>query len=803
MEHARFGRQAELARVSSFLDAVPSGPEALILGGEPGIGKSALWLDALAQARGRSYRTLSSRPTESEAKLSFAALGDLLEGVVDEALDGLPPPQRSALEVALLLAEAGGSPPDRRTLSSGFHGALSALAAAGPLLLAIDDAQWLDLPSARVLEFAIRRLHDVPIGIVITARFDGSGPLPLGLERAFPDERIDRLVVGPVTEHAIRDLLNAELSTRLPRSILLQIHGTAAGNPFLALELGRAILRLGIDRDPGSSLPVPSTLVDLVADRLSGLTDPVRQVLLITAAASQPTTSLIAEAMGDAAAGRNIEAAFDDGVIEESAGRIRSTHPLLATVQYSVSSTKERRWVHGRLAAVVVDQEERARHLALAAELPDEGVAAELEVASRQASARGAPDAAAQLADLARGLTPADEADARIHRTIHAGQFAFECGELGKAAACLEDAIAATSAGPVRAEALLFLARVRYHSHDAGSALALAEQALEEVGDDELLKPSIQLELAAAAEAVGDRARASAHAREAVPLAEAVGDDTSLAEALALVAFHDFVAGEGDPRVAMSRALDLEGAAVSVRPLRSPTFRQGCLSMWMDELDVARSTFVDLMKRCREGGDEGSLAVILFMLAQVECSSGNWSDAGAYADESCEITAWTGHLPYRALALSAKALVEGHLGRADSARAAASEGLDLARRSGLVQASQFNLSALGFLALSVDDPKEAHRILWPLAEGALAAGIREPGVFRFIPDEVEALIAIGETDTAASILEPFAARAEALNRTWALATSERGWGLLHASIGELPDAIVRVRARHRAPCGAR
>ena len=254
-------------------------------------------------------------------------------------------------------------------------------------------------------------------------------------------------------------------------------------------------------------------------------------------------------------------------------------------------------------------------------------------------------------------------------------------------------------------------------------------------------------------------------------------------------AFHDFVAGEGDPRVAMSRALDLEGAAVSIRPLRSPTFRQGCLSMWMDELDVARSTFVDLMKRCREGGDEGSLAVILFMLAQVECSSGNWSDAGAYADESCEITAWTGHLPYRSLALSAKALVEGHLGRADSARAAASEGLDLARRSGLVQASQFNLSALGFLALSVDDPKEAHRILWPLAEGALAAGIREPGVFRFIPDEVEALIAIGETDTAASILEPFAARAEALYRTWALATSERGWGLLHASVGELPDAM--------------
>ena len=138
-------------------------------------------------------------------------------------------------------------------------------------------------------------------------------------------------------------------------------------------------------------------------------------------------------------------------------------------------------------------------------------------------------------------------------------------------------------------------------------------------GDDELLKPHLQLELAAAAEAVGDRARASAHAREAVALGGGRGDDATLAEALALVGFHDFLAGEGDARDAMSRALELEGAAVSVRPLRSPTFRQACLSMWMDELDAARSTFVDLAKRCREGGDEGSLAVILFMLAQVEC----------------------------------------------------------------------------------------------------------------------------------------------------------------------------------------
>jgi len=789
MKRARFGREVELARVSTFLDAVPNGPDALVLAGEAGIGKSAVWLDALDQARTRSYRVLSSRPTESEAKLSFAAVGDLLEGVVDEVLDALPAPQRTALEIALLRTEAGASPPDQRTLSSAFHGALIALAEAGPLVLAIDDVQWLDLPSARVLEFAIRRLRDVPIGILVTARAEEIDPLPLGLDRALPAERIHRLLVGPITQAATRDLLNEQLSTRLPRSVLLEIDGTAAGNPFLALELGRAMVRKGIDREPAGSLPVPSTLIDLVADRLTGLSDPVSQVLLLTAAASQPTATVIAQAIGGADADRDIEAALDEGVIEASGGRIRPTHPLLATVQYSVSSGPERRDAHRRLAAVAIDQEERARHLALAADRPDEDVAAALASASRQASARGAPDTAASLVDLARQLTPADNVDERIHRTIHAGQFAFEAGDLDKAASYLEEAVASTLAGPLRAEALLFLARVRYHSDDAGAALALAEQALDEVGDDEELKPHLQLELAAAAEAVGDRARARTHAREAVALAEARGAEAVLAEALTLAGYHDFLAGEPDAPSTMRRALELEGAAAPVRPLRSPTFRQAGVAMWMDELGTARSTFVDLEKRCREGGDEGSLAVILFMLAEVECEAGNWSDGRAYADESCEITAWTGHLPYRSLALSAKALIDAHLGRVESARAAAEEGLKLAERSGLVQASQFNLAALGFLELSLDNPKETNELLWPLTQGVLAAGIREPGVLRFLPDEIEALIAIGDADAARSILEPFAVQAQVLGRSWALATAERGWGLLHASKGELPAAL--------------
>ncbi len=794
------GRQMELAVASRVLDSVPSGPVALILGGAAGIGKSTLWQEALSQGRARGYRVLSCEPNESEAKLSFAALGDLLDGVVDEILEGLPAPQRSALEVALLRAEAIGSPPDQRAISAAFHGTLVALAATGPCLVAIDDAQWLDAPSARVMEFAVRRLDDVPIGLILTVRSQELDSPPLGLGRALPEDRLHRLVVGPMTPQSTHDMLRSQLASDFPRSVLLRIHETSAGNPFFALELGRALLRRGIEHEPGGPLPVPSNLRDLVRDRLSELALPVRQVLLIVSAASQPTVRLVAQAIGGPAAEDDIEAAFNAGVIEGSGGLIRLTHPLLATVLHSESSGQARRDIHRRLAALAVDQEERARHLALAAEGPDEDVAAELEVAARRAEGRGAPDAAAQLAKLARELTPPELAEARIHRTVHAGQYAFEAADMAQAATLLEEAVRTAPAGWLQAEALLFLARVRYHSHDALSARALAEQALEEAVQDPELKTQILLELAVDADTVGDRPSAMAHARAAVDLAEARGDETALAESLSLLGLGDFLAGEGVQLSVMNRAVELEGAGRGLRPLRSPTFRKACTLLWTDDLEAARSTFGDLEKRCREGGDEGSLAVVLFMLAQVECRAGNWSEAAEYADESCTTTAWTGQQPYLAHALAAKALVDAHLGRAEAARAAADEGLELARSSGLVQAADLNLTALGFLELSLGNVKEAHHVLWPLAEGLLGAGVREPGMLRFLPDEIEALVILGESDTARLLLEATLDRARALERPWAIATGERCWGLLAASLSELPEALAafeRALESHR------
>src|SRR5262245_48381537 len=152
------GRDGELAAVSRFLDSAASGPSALVLEGEAGIGKTAVWRQGVAIARERLLWTLVARPGEAEARLGYAALGDLFGAVPEEAASGLAEPQRRAVDIALLRIEAEGTHADARAVSLGVLNILRSLAAMGPVLVAIDDVQWLDTASARSLQFAIRRL---------------------------------------------------------------------------------------------------------------------------------------------------------------------------------------------------------------------------------------------------------------------------------------------------------------------------------------------------------------------------------------------------------------------------------------------------------------------------------------------------------------------------------------------------------------------------------------------------------------------------------------------------------------------
>ena len=168
-----FGRDGEVAALRAFIDDVAAGPASLVLEGEVGAGKTALWRAAVAAARERGHRVLVSRATEGEASLAFAALGDLLRDVLDEGLSTLPPPQAAALRVAVLLQEPDGPPPDPLAVAVATLGLVRALAAERPVLIALDDYAWLDAASANVLAFVLRRLETEPVGVLGTVRRRG------------------------------------------------------------------------------------------------------------------------------------------------------------------------------------------------------------------------------------------------------------------------------------------------------------------------------------------------------------------------------------------------------------------------------------------------------------------------------------------------------------------------------------------------------------------------------------------------------------------------------------------------------
>ena len=192
------GRDAELASLDSFIGEMEGGAAALVLEGEAGVGKSTLWGAGVEYARAGGLRILSSRPAEAERGLGNVGLGDLLEGVVDDVLPALLRPRRRALQVALLREEASGDPVDRRTLAVAVHDALRFLSERGPILIAVDDVQWLDPSSSRALGFALRRLDASPV-ILLLARRLVEGAHQSELERALSADRVRPLIVGPLS----------------------------------------------------------------------------------------------------------------------------------------------------------------------------------------------------------------------------------------------------------------------------------------------------------------------------------------------------------------------------------------------------------------------------------------------------------------------------------------------------------------------------------------------------------------------------------------------------------------------------
>lgn len=773
------GRQWERDRVGQFLDLLPRGPAALVLEGEPGIGKTTVWRAALDAARDRSYRVFVCRSSESESALSFLALGDLLEGVPAEGLEPLPEPQRLALKSALLRSAGKGSP-DRVSVARGTLSVLRASAAEAPTVVAIDDIQWLDAPSADVMRFVVHRLTDEQLGLLVSVRSGGASSLQL--DHAFPGAGLVRLRLESLPFQELEQVVRLHLPVSFTRPTWRALHRISGGNPFFALQLAEALERRG-EQSPDEGLPIPETLADAMRDRLATLSPNARGALLPVAALAQPTLSLVQAGAADA---EGIEEAVGAGVLQIDGDRLRFAHPLLGSFVYGDASKEGRRMVHARLVPLVADPEENALHRGRGTVEPDESVAQTLEAMADEAARRGHPEIGAELAEHSARLTPAGHRDARARRVRETANLLYAAGNGPRSRSLLEELVDELPPSEERAKALRVLGWV---VDDVPQCTAILEEALSEAGDDLQLRSQILSLLATKESWGGHWGRASGHLRQAIDLAERSGGGASLATARARLAWVDLGPGS---REAIETAVELERSLRDLLPFReSPSYLLGIIFVSLDRLDEARRHLEESYERGVALGDSNRL-LHLGWLAEVELRAGRWEQALAYALTCEALGRQIGVTDAEAWAASIRALVEAHLGNIEAAVDAGERGLRLSRAVGLHWTVTRTELALGFLYLSAGREHAALDHMLPLLQERVGVSLHPSLMVRTLSNTIEALLGPSERTQAEALAGRLEEHARVMPLPSAIAAAARSRALLLAQSGDVDRARASI-----------
>ena len=793
------GRDVELRTISDFLGRTGPGPGALVLEGSAGIGKTTLWLAGVDESNRRGHLVLVARAAESEARMSYAALGDLLGAIPEPVFDGLPTPLRHALDLALLRTARPGGAPEPRAVALAAGEVLQALAGDRPVVIAIDDIQWLDRPSVRVLSFVLRRLTEANVRVLATVRLGSGSPGdPIDIDRAIADTT--RLGVGPLAVGALGRIVRTRTNRALPRPFVIRLHRLTDGNPLFALEIARGTVRDSTAAEK-AELSVPKDLQNVLSARLATVPASAHRPLLAIAATSQPTWELVlktAESRARSLAG--LARAEEAGIIERADGRVRFTHPLLASTVYLNATAPERRALHLQLAAVMTDPEERARHLALGTETADPEVAISLDEAARHARSRGAPDAAAELADLASEMTPQADTAGLHGRRLAAAEYHFDAGDAPRAHRLLRQTIAASPPGVERAEMLYRMASMSWMNLVEG-VRAPSQQALVESGDDAGLLCGIHNALTWVAFYLADLETASGHARRSAELATAEIDPGMRADALATLEFIEFLQGRPDPGL-MVEALALQDVVLARSSwtegsvYTTPRSILGLELMWSGRLDEAREILEHELDLFEQHAMYTVRQEVLCYLAELECRAGRWRIAASHASEAMETVIESGQTATQShVVLFNQAWAAALLGDVDGAREMATRGVRLAEQNDDPFNAAWNRAVLGFLDLSLTDFEAARVNLEPAARWLDQLGSVEPGVIPCVPDLIEALAGLGRLEEAARLLDRLEAQAAGRDRPWASGAAARGRALVAAATGDLDEA---TRATERS-----
>ncbi len=761
------------------------GLRCLILDGEIGIGKTSLFDWAKTNAHERGFRVLSAQPIESEYQWEHAALADILEGVPTEHLDVLPEPQRRALGVTVLKDRLPANPVDVRTVATAVRRILRQVLSDGPLLIAIDDAQWLDAASTRVLSSALHRLSDQEILVIVTARGNWTAVPDLALISSFDRARVTRLTIGPLDFGATVEMLTSRIPQIDGRVKWQRIFNRSRGNPLFALQLCESNTTLS--RGERDIVNVPESLRTLVGARIAQLSSDTFDVLLVASLSSEPFRAVIVGSAADVAhSPGNLERALETGFVSLIDEEVVFAHPLIRSAVISTASVTHRREVHRRLAEHVQYPSNQVLHRGLGAYPPDGAIAHELEEASQVAAERGNFETAAQFIALASVLTPPERVEDRTRLVAMEAGYRFETSDPERACALLERTIEETPAGPVRAELLRRLARFAVHRGDAIQLwIERLRMALEEAGDDPALRGAITLDLAVALTNVGDHTAANEFGLEALALVRAAGDRAREAQICAGLAYGAFFRGEGVRNDLMERALAGPRQSSQLAMELRPRFVIGRLKQLSDDGPGAHQLLGEEFRQSLDEGIEAGLNLLVCTLAELEIWSGNWPGA----DDILRDLALNseGTVAFEILS-GVRGLLRVLRGQIEDGRRDAEQGFAITSSMGLPEFMMINARTLAVADLSLGDAKAAHERLAPLTELALTIGMTEPGLLRFIPDDIEAMIRFGLMEEGGDLLEFFESHSTRLGRLSGLAASYRCRGLYLAAHGEVDRA---------------
>ena len=621
------GRDAALARVRGLVDPAPQSSQVLLVIGEAGIGKTALLSEAAERARSSGTRVLSVTGRESETRLAFAGLHQLLRPALARAAS-LPGRQGQALMAAFGLTADPGAP-DSLLTSLAVLTLLSDLSERSPVLVVADDAQWIDRASLETLAFVGSRLDAERVVLLVGAR--GQAP-PLGFDRGFPE-----LPLEPLSGADAGLLLDGQ--PRPPRGqARLQVLAQAAGNPMALIELATVIAD-----DPAASrrwaaepLPLTERLSAVITARFAGLPDRTRAALLLAAVADAPDLR-VAASHGGGPDARALAPAEQLGLVMVSRTGLQFSHPLVRSAIYHSAPFAERAAAHRQLAEALRDQpDRRAWHLAAAALQPDDHVASLLEATAAQAQQRGGAAAAALAMERAAELSPDPAEQAR--RLVAAATAAVPTGQGEWVQQLAGRAMAVTADPELRLTARHGAAWALAWSGRRTAALSALLSVAEEASCD---RPALAWEALGSAATVAYQSGAPA-GREAVDRALALLEDQGPAPhnqvpEIDINVLKLWITASADPIARRNQLLPSLHTIVGSPVDEASGWRIASAAWLLDESDLAITLLEDAMRRLRAPGVRGTSGGSLTVLGWAYIDTGRWNEALEVAAEAAGV----------------------------------------------------------------------------------------------------------------------------------------------------------------------